>query len=384
MMAKKIAFIKIRSFSFINPSLIEQMRRTFPDHDVDVLDLKDWLIEHKFVLLMAYLNVFKEYWRELIQRKKKATECLFTTRYMFKKVQQIIPERIKAHDYAFTFQTQTLFDARLKELPHFIYTDHTVLANLRYPEVDPQRALFSKPWMALEHEIYDHATKIFTASNFARDSAIADYHCEPERVVCVYTGINVAIAPPAHKDYTAQKILFVGVEWERKGGPEVVAAFKKALVVCPNAHLTIIGCSPTVDVPNCTVVGRIPKEQVAPYYREATIFCMPSRIEPAGIAFTEAAMYKLPIISAISGGVPDRVIHGETGYLISVGDVAALAQYLIELLTSPERCQTFGEAGYRLASEQFTWERVGNVMHDVIVPYLNHTTAAASTGVLRA
>ncbi len=382
-MPKKIAFIKVRSFSFINPSLIEQVQRTFPEHTVDVIDLKDWLIQHKLVLLLAFLNVYKEYWREILQGKKKANECLFTTRYIFKKIQKMIPERIKPAEYAFTFQTQTLFDAGVNALPHFIYTDHTVLANLRYPDIDPQRALFSKAWMQLEPSIYAKATNVFTASNFARDSAIADYHCPPEQVVCVYTGINVAIDTPEHKDYRAQKILFVGVEWERKGGPEVIAAFQQVLKVCPNAHLTIVGCSPSVEVANCTIVGRIPKEQVAQYYREATIFCMPSRIEPAGIAFTEAAMYKLPIISALSGGIPDRVIHGETGYLVPVGDVDNLAQYLIELLTHPERCQTFGEAGYQLAKDYFTWERVGDALHSYITPHLSNTTVASTTVALR-
>ena len=376
-MPKKIAFIKVRSFSFINPHLIEQVQRTFPEHEVDVLDLKDWLIQNKLVFLMAFLQVYKEYWREILQGKKKANECLFTTRYSFKKIQTLIADRIKPAEYAFTFQTQTLFDASAKGLPHFVYTDHTVLANLHYPGVDPQRALFSAAWMQLEPTIYAKATKVFTASNFARDSAIADYHCPPEQVVCVYTGINVAIDPPERKDYTGQRILFVGVEWERKGGPEMVAAFKQALAVCPNAQLTIVGCAPAIDVANCTVVGRIPKEQVARYYREATIFCMPSRIEPAGIAFTEAAMYKLPVISALSGGIPDRVIHGETGYLVPVGDVDSLARYLIELLTAPERCQLFGEAGYRLAKDHFTWERVGDAIHDHVAPYLNHESLAS-------
>ncbi|HYF63479.1 MAG TPA: glycosyltransferase family 4 protein, partial [Herpetosiphonaceae bacterium] len=147
-------------------------------------------------------------------------------------------------------------------------------------------------------------------------------------------------------------------------------AFRKALEVCPQARLTIVGCTPDIDLPNCTVVGRIPKEDVAQYLREATIFCMPSRIEPAGIAFTEAAMYKLPVLSANSGGIPDRVVHGQTGYLVEVGDSEALARYLIELLQDPEKCRAMGEAGYRLASEHFTWERVGDVIHDQIVPYL--------------
>jgi glycosyltransferase involved in cell wall biosynthesis len=376
-MPQKIAFIKVRSFSFINPKLIEQVERTFGDrYTIEVFDLKDWLIAHKPLLAMAYAEVWKEYWPALLRRKKRPNECLFVTEFIFDQIKRAVNQRINSRDYAFTFQTQTLFDASVPGVPHFVYTDHTVRANLHYPVIDRQKVLFSDPWMALEPEVYLNATKVFTASNFARDSVIGDYAIEPERVACVYTGMNVAIDPPANKDYAGQHIVFVGVEWERKGGPETVAAFRQALAVCPQARLTIVGCTPDIDLPNCTVVGRVPKEEVARYLREATIFCMPSRIEPAGIAFTEAAMYKLPVLSANSGGIPDRVIHGETGYLVDVGDSETLARYLIELLQNPEKCRAMGEAGYRLASEHFTWERVGEVIHDQIVPYLAINTPA--------
>ena len=369
-MPKKIAFIKVRSFSFINPKLIEQMERTFGEYEIEVFDLKDWLVAHKPLLVMAYLAAWKEYGREIIMRKKKATECLFTTEFMFAKIRQAIAARINADEYVFTFQTQSLFDASVSDLPHFMYTDYTVRAFLSETGSTAPYQLFSPAWLRHEPAIYRHPTKIFAASNAARDSMIADYGCDPDQVTTVYTGVNVAVEPPADKTYDEPQIVFVGVEWERKGGPDVIAAFRKVLDVCPTAKLTIVGCSPQVDLPNVTVVGRVPKEQVSQYLRAATIFCMPSRIEPAGIAFTEAAMYKLPIVSARAGGIPDRVIHGETGYLVAVGDRDMLATYLIELVQNPDLCRQFGEAGAELA-RSFTWEHVGTVIHKEIMPHLN-------------
>ncbi|MBP8251058.1 MAG: glycosyltransferase family 4 protein [Herpetosiphon sp.] len=369
-MRKKIAFIKIGDFSFINPSLIQQMERMFPEYDLDVIDLKHWINSDKTLKARFTLAALREYWKPIMQRKRSISQNFFSTHYSTRKVKQYIQQRVNPRDYVFTFETQSMFDASVPTVPHFMYTDHTVKANLRYPVFDPEQVLFSKAWSQNETAIYGNPDVIFTASEFARQSVIEDYGRDPNDVECVYTGINVVIDPPQQKQYNGQHILFVGVEWERKGGPEVVAAFEQALKVCPDARLTIVGCSPTVNIANCNVIGRIPREQVAQYYRDASIFFMPSRIEPAGIAFTEAAMYKLPIISAKSGGIPDRVIHGETGYLANVGDVDMMATYLIDLLQHPARCQQFGEAGYHLAQSEFTWDRVGERIQRRIQPFL--------------
>lgn len=377
-MPQKIAFLKIRDFSFINPNLIAQFKRVFPEYSLEVFDFKDWLKYNPHLYLLAMAAVYKEYGREILAGQKKPNPHLFVTRWIGKRIKKLVQQRFNPRDYAFTFQTQTNFDASVAGMPHFIYTDHTLRANWRYKLFDPSKIQYSAEWRsAIEPEIYRNASKIFFASNFARTSAIEDYQYPAEKAECVYTGINVKIDPPTNKAYTAKRILFVGVEWERKGGPEVAEAFKRIQAQHPDATLTIVGCSPELDLPNCQVIGRVPREQVVQYFREATIFCMPSRIEPAGIAFTEAAMYKLPIISANSGGLPDRVLHGQTGYLIEPGDVDSLTKYLSDLLDHPERCREFGEAGYQLAHREFTWDRVGDRIRAAILSTIQPTQRMA-------
>lgn len=268
--------------------------------------------------------------------------------------------RLAKDKYAFSFQMQSLFDASTEGLPHFVYTDHTHLANLYYPNFDP-KSLYSKSWIELEKTIYHNATINFTRSSNITRSIIEQYSCKPEKVVCVYAGSNAKVnhAAIGNRNYEGKNILFVGMAWERKGGPELVEAFKTVLKVHPDAKLTIVGCSPQLDVPNCNVVGQVPLEEVNKYYERASIFCLPTKLEPFGIVFIEALMHKLPVVATDIAAIPDFILDGENGYLVRPNDVEQLARALIDLVGNPRKCQAFGEKGCQIALERYTWEKVG-------------------------
>ena len=119
---------------------------------------------------------------------------------------------------------------------------------------------------------------VFTRSNNVSQSVIKDYSCSPDKVVCVYAGSNAANVTTSERDYNNKNILFVGIDWQRKGGPELVEAFKKVLTHHPDARLTIVGCSPAIDLPNCDIVGRVPLEKVSPFYEKSSIFCLPTTL----------------------------------------------------------------------------------------------------------
>jgi len=156
------------------------------------------------------------------------------------------------------------------------------------------------------------------------------------------------------------------VDWERKGGPQLVEAFKRVRQVHPDAQLTIVGCSPQVDVPNCHVIGRVPKEEVARYYTEASVFCLPTRREPFGFVFIEAMAYGLPIVATNIAAIPDFVTPGETGYMVEPDDVRGLAYALIELIGDPEKCRAFGAKGYRVSKAHYSWDNVVRIMQNSI------------------
>ena len=168
-------------------------------------------------------------------------------------------------------------------------------------------------------------------------------------------------AAPAPDRYESQRILFVGAQWERKGGPELAAAFERVLGAHPRAQLVIVGCSPALDLPNCTVVGPVPVGEVGSYYDAASVFCMPTRREAYGIVFLEALARGLPVVATKLDPILELVSEGETGYLVDVGDVDALASRLTALLDDPETCRRLGLAAGRVGAT-YTWARTADAV----------------------
>lgn len=162
----------------------------------------------------------------------------------------------------------------------------------------------------------------------------------------------------------------MGIDWARKGGPELAAAFSKILAVHPDAQLTIVGATPTLDLPNCHVAGRVSTQELSAYYRRASIFCLPTKREPFGIVFLEALAHQLPIVGTDIGAIPDFVEHGANGYLVPPFDVPALTEALLNLLGDPDQCRRFGERGKTHIFTRYNWESVtaamASHMHDVL------------------
>ena len=143
------------------------------------------------------------------------------------------------------------------------------------------------------------------------------------------------------------------------------------LTVHSDARLTIVGCSPSLDVPNCHVVGKVTLGETNQYYREGSIFCMPTTLEAFGISFIEAMSHQLPVIGTSIGAMPDFIEEGRNGYLVRPFDVETLAARLIELLGDPDRCRTMGVRSRELVRERFNWKQVGATIRHHIDGYRN-------------
>jgi glycosyltransferase involved in cell wall biosynthesis len=369
---KKIAFIRMWPNPPMGKSVAQLLQKQFPDYHVDIFDL-DGLIEKR--LDVSFLNsysVMRHYGLAILTGYQKYHEGFRKTPYFFKKSKEIIVKEISKKNYAFTFQMQSLIDGSTPGVPHFVYTDHTMLANQCYPGFHP-RQLPCEEWIRLEKTIYQNATLIFTLSQNISGSIIDQYLSPPEKVICVYAGGNVQTLEDGMDDrrYERKNILFVGKDWDRKGGPELMEAFKIVLQSHPDAHLTIVGCSPRLNVPNCTVVGQVPLGEVSRYYMNASVFCLPTKLEPFGSVFVEAQTYKLPVVATDVGAIPDFIIEGYNGHLVKPNHVEGIAEALSDLINNPEKCRTFGENGYRLMKGRYTWDKVGERMRRHIQPYLN-------------
>ena len=367
MTLRKIAFVKCGSFSHINASVEAQLRKHFPECEVVTLDVAEKLRRSKLALARGLWDgALRHGWK----LRADLLDGVLQTPATFYFIQRWLAEAVRAPEFLFTFQTQSMWDASVPGLPHFVYTDHTEQANRQYHDFDPGQ-LKGAWWTALETQIYRHATVTLTMSSHVTRSLLQDYGCPPARVRRVGAGSNAPVTGAREIDsarYGRKEILFVGTDWERKGGPQLVAAFQKVRQRHPDARLKIVGCAPSLEVPGCEVLGRRSLAEVAQAYASASVFCLPTRQEPFGIVLIEAMLSGLAIVATDAGAVPDLVEDGVNGRRVALDDLEGLADALIRLLDQPDELEAQGRRSAHTARQGHTWDHVGARIRNEIEP----------------
>jgi starch synthase len=116
----------------------------------------------------------------------------------------------------------------------------------------------------------------------------------------------------------------------------------------------------------------LPRPDVVALLSAATVFACPSIYEPLGIVNLEAMACETAVVATATGGIPEVVVDGETGWLVPIEQatdgtgtpldperyVADLAAALVDAVSDPERARTRGVAGRRRAKELFSWPAI--------------------------
>ena len=346
-------------------STLLALKTAFPDDELDVIYVLDLLKRSRLRMVFAGLCALFTYLPDLLQRRKRLKYAFFRTAFVFRWIKRVMSERIDPDQHAFSFQIQSLFDASVPGVPNFVYTDHVHLENLKFDGFTTDD-LYSSGWRACEREIYHNAAKVFTWSSNVSRALIEDYQMDPERIACVYTGSNSPVPQAQLADpvrYERKEILFIGLDWQRKGGPILLRAFRKLRERHPGATLTVASRVPgDEDLGGVNYVGLLPLDKIPEFYARASVFCMPTQLEPFGNVFVEAMWHQLPIVATRVGALPDIVEDGVNGFLVPPGDADVLADRLSELLDDPERCARMGMASRERAAGRYDWPLVARDM----------------------
>lgn len=162
----------------------------------------------------------------------------------------------------------------------------------------------------------------------------------------------------------------------RKGQDMLIRSWPQVRAAVPGAKLLIVGDGPyrkTLDklvvttgvADDVIFTGPLPWAEVPPYVDAGDVFAMPSRtrlwgLEPEGLplAFFEGAAASLPVIVGRSGGAPDAIEEGVTGFAVDPRDPRDIAHRIIELFHDPARARTMGAAGRVRVARDWTWDDV--------------------------
>lgn len=218
---------------------------------------------------------------------------------------------------------------------------------------------FSETWLQREQDTYRHAVSIATFSEVVRRSLIDDYGMDPDKIRVVGAGANMIPGKDPVRRDDGRTLLFVGKEWERKGGPVLLRAFEALRRCRPDLRLVLAGPPTALVLPaGVTNLGVVPLDTVQRLLSEATVFVLPTRQEPFGIAFLDAMLCKVPCVGSQVGAVPE--ILGDAGICVPPGDPTALARAIELLLDSPTLRVILGEAGRnRVLARGYLWPEVG-------------------------
>lgn len=245
--------------------------------------------------------------------------------------------------------------------PYVVFIDNTITITQRSWEPWRLSRLEYRRRLRSDRKQFAEAEHVLTAGRHVAAEVVAAFDVPQNRVTAIGGGINFDGADlPTYAVGAEQRpiVLFVGSEFYRKGGDLLVAAFDEVRQAVPDAVLRIVGTSGQAVGPGVEEHGVVrDRAQLRSLYAEAAVFCHPARFEPYGLVVQEAMAFGLPCVVSDVGSLPDLVEHGVTGWVSSVGDVTALAQGLIRLLTDPEASGRMGRHA-RARMTDHTWEAV--------------------------
>lgn len=156
-------------------------------------------------------------------------------------------------------------------------------------------------------------------------------------------------------------LLFLGVEWFRKGGDKVFETFL-LLSEQYNVNLTVCGCIPPVRHPKMEVIPFLNKNDVSQMksftslFQKTHLLFLPSKAECFGIVFCEASAFGIPSITTNTGGIPNAVVDGENGYCLDVNATPSDYYHTIrQLIENPSQYQSLSASSRNLYLSTLNW-----------------------------
>jgi starch synthase len=248
----------------------------------------------------------------------------------------------------------------------------------------------------VEKTAMEGADAVVAVSAGMRDDLLRCYPAvDPGRVHVVHNGIDTEEYQPDLRtnvleqqgiDPDRPSVVFVGRITRQKGLPHLLRA---ALSLDPTVQLVLCAGAPDTEeiLAEVTLLVEalradrdgvvwiqqmLPKPDVIQILSHATVFACPSVYEPMGIVNLEAMACEVPVVATATGGIPEVVADGETGWLVPIEQSddgtgtprdparfeADIAERISELVADPKRARTMGEDGRRRAVELFSWATI--------------------------
>ena len=222
------------------------------------------------------------------------------------------------------------------------------------------------------------------SSEWAAKTAIEFYGTNPNKVKVVPFGANINTNRSLERvsdsiesrSKSKCKLLFIGVDWVRKGGSIVYEVAKKLNQLGQPTELTVIGCKPILEEPLPEYIkslGFISKaseegrQRISQLISEAHFLIVPSQAECYGIVFCEANSLGVPCISTKVGGIPTIIKDNINGKLFdSAADVEQYFTYILNLFSNYSEYKKIAYSSFREYNSRLNWNTSGQIIKELL------------------
>ncbi len=226
----------------------------------------------------------------------------------------------------------------------------------RYTDWLP-RYLYHRVARQLEGRALRKLDRLLSNSRYVARALAAHYAVQARTV---YYGFDFPWRIEAARD--GHEVLFIGVNFQRKGLPALLHAVATIAREVPDVRLRVVGDHPTRPAmedlarrlgiaPRVVFMGFVGREALGALLGQARLLALPSEVEGVGITLLEAMHCGLPVIASTEGGSEELVQDGVTGFLVPPGDEARLAARLRELLLDDALAARLGQQGRVVAAD---------------------------------
>lgn len=220
----------------------------------------------------------------------------------------------------------------------------------------------------LNRTAFRAAKALVSWSDWAKKSLVEDYGVPEERVTVIPPGVPI---PSLHdridrKPNDPTRVLFVGGDFERKGGRLLLEAYRQRLR--GRAELHLVTRSAVEPEPGVHVYRNVSANSstMTRLFAESDVFALPTLGDTLGIVLLEAAAAGLPVVSTRVAAIPEVVQDGVTGLLVPPADPQALGDALVRLVEDDALRTRLGAAGRARAERDFDARRNAGRVLDVV------------------
>ncbi|MGB0757650.1 MAG: glycosyltransferase family 4 protein [Patescibacteria group bacterium] len=232
--------------------------------------------------------------------------------------------------------------------------------------------------------ILSSASRVIVNSNYTKNIAVDEYGISDTKVHAVTPApSHVPSTSEVVADKNVLTLLSVGRLVKRKGVDTVISILPDLYAEFPDLRYVIVGegkdkkyLQSLVDnyIPQdkrsqVVFTGRLSDKDLLDYYRDASIFVLPSRnikgdVEGFGIVNLEASAYGLPVVVGKDGGVPETVIHNDTGVLVDGNNKQEVKDVILDLLKNSSKRSAMGNRGRQYALD-FSWDKSASKLDSI-------------------